>query len=694
MISKPWELGAEAWEYIDSFPAEQQPAAILTYQRFNYNSYKVPCIASFVLYGLFLLLVLAASLNNVLAWVCPTTHSSMKQKSRLVRAHIWEHPLITQKHATVVSFPFLRWLTLQLPLRGEAFIIFAFSMVNFVPLVAFYDLLLGDQQIFYPGPTSKRDQIQRHLADRTGILGTAQLPLLIMMASKRTPLAIVSGLGMDRLMLYHRWISRWFWAHIFIHTVVWTVVYAQSEGVAVMLADTYVKWGCVGFSAMCALVFLSLRSLRQRFYEAFVMIHIVMALLAIVGTYLHIKLADASEFDIFRVMTEIAAVLWAFDRLVRWIGRIYLSFSSPRLTSKNDSSLVKCASGRIQSFGTSAEYAMLRISVPASKIRLAHQPRFIGGIAAGDDIRITVPRLQWVGEHPFTVFNVGTTGQDATHGYIDLLVKAEAGLTRKIARHTSTANEGDEKDVELAGVKKGNSDVAVLIEGPFGKIPEIPAATTDLVLVAGGIAITFCWPIFVSAFEAAKTGKLQNCKLIWIVRKQSTLSLLEEAFADLLTKMQDGKSDRCRFTMDIYVTSTGESTQMSSLTDSDSPIKEKSSTASISAGHESDPSADMSDDVELPQLPKSQNEASMPSVVFDDRANGDLIQVSHFSGRPAPLASALFSHLEEAELQGNQGSLTVALCGPPTLCDDVRFEAVRLLKRGINLELIEDCFTW
>lgn len=239
------------------------------------------------------------------------------------------------------------------------------------------------------------------------------------------------------------------------------------------------------------------------------------------------SLFASPQFELYKVMTEIAACVWAFDRVVRFASRIYLSFSSPRLISKDDLSLVKCASGQIRSYGTSAEYALLRISVPASKIRLAHQPRFVGGIAAGDDIRITVPRLQWLGEHPFTVFNVSTTSEDATQGYIDLLIKAEAGLTRKIARHTSTANERNEKDVELAGGQNGKSDVAVLIEGPFGKIPEVPEATTDLVLVAGGIAITFCWPILVSAFQTAKTSKLRSCKLVWIVRKQSKFQLTE-----------------------------------------------------------------------------------------------------------------------------------------------------------------------
>lgn len=174
------------------------------------------------------------------------------------------------------------------------------------------------------------------------------------------------------------------------------------------------------------------------------------------------------------------------------------------------------------------------------------------------------------------------------------------------------------------------------------------------------------------------------------------MALLEEAFTELIQKMQDEKPALlpCRFTMDIYVTSNGESTRISSICDADSPIKEKSSTASLSAGHESGPSADLSDDVELPQLSKSQNEAGTQSAVFDDGANGEFLEVKHFGGRPAPLSTALFSHLDKRTLRGSEGSLTVALCGPASLCDDVRFEAVHLLKRGANMELIEVCFTW
>lgn len=174
-------------------------------------------------------------------------------------------------------------------------------------------------------------------------------------------------------------------------------------------------------------------------------------------------------------MTEIAAGVWAFDRLMRFAARFYLSFSLPprALTAtggKQTTSLVECAQGQIQAFGATADYTRLRISVPANRLRIAGQVQgFMQGIAAGDDIRITIPRLQWVGEHPFTVFAVGLKQDDAKRGYIDLLIRTEAGLTRKLARRIVKLGQSqeDEKDIELAGTLNRHSSVSVLIEGPF-----------------------------------------------------------------------------------------------------------------------------------------------------------------------------------------------------------------------------------
>ncbi|KAJ9479873.1 Ferric reductase transmembrane component 3 [Pseudozyma hubeiensis] len=712
MIQKPWVLDERTWGRINKLPPAQRSYGLLSYQHHNHNSFKVPCFSAFTIYGLFLLLIMVACGNSLLSWSSPSLHSKCKRKLRWLRAHVFQHALFKRKHAAVASFPYLDWFTLQLPLRGEALVIFLISLLNFLPLVAFYDLYV-DTNLIYPGPSSKRDQICRHLADRAAILGTAQLPLLILMASKRTPLAIVSGLGMNSLMLYHRWIARWFWLHILTHASAYTAIYIRRQRYPEVLKETYISWGIVGLCMMSGLVFLSLRSLRQRSYEIFVILHIVMAFFAVLGTYLHIALIGSPKFQIFKVMTEIAAAMWAFDRAVRLGVRIWLSFSATRhaaSTLKSGSRLIKCATADICTYGQDAEYSKLRISIPASKLRLDNKHSLLGGIAAGDDIRITIPRFQ-LGEHPFTVFGVGTHSEDPAQGYIDLLIKTEAGLTRKLARHA-----GKSSDVELANGQRKGSNLAVMVEGPFGVVPDVHEAS-DLVLVAGGIAITFCWPIFVSAFKTRATSDLRSCKLIWIVRKEATLELLRSSFAELAEQMQAaGALGGCRMSMDIYVTSdwqqerTRPTSEVSSSKELCNPVpsrsssshstKEKSSREPVQPDGEcSSPSDEVVNDVvEVSMVSMTSHRKQSVcrekrETLFDDRANGELVQVSFGAGRPAVLPAALFGHLDDKVLRDSEG-LTVCLCGPPSLCDDVRFETVSLMKRGIHVDLVEDCFSW
>ncbi|GAC94347.1 likely ferric reductase [Pseudozyma hubeiensis SY62] len=654
MIPNPWTMSPEALEYIDTLPPDEQGPSLVAYQSYYYNSMKVPCLAAFAMYGLFVVLILAAAFNNLLAWAAQSLHNHLKHKLRLFRAYLWEHPLLSRKHATVVTLPGLRWLTLHLPLRGEGMVISGLFFVNFLPLVAFYKLLepiAGSTSI-----DSKSAQICRALADRTGVLGAAQLPLLVLMASKRTPLAIVSGLGQNSLMLYHRWIARCFWAHIFIHAVAYTVVYAAyPDGVKEMLAETYIRWGIVGLAMGFGLIILSLRTLRERHYEVFVMLHILMAVFAILGTYLHIALIDY---------------------------------------------------GPLQAYGVDADYTRLRISVPASKLRFADQPpTLFRGVAAGDDVRITIPRLQWVGEHPFTVFATGISKEDPSRGNIDLLIKTEGGLTRKLAHHAVKSNKTNDvdKDIEKIDAFADQPSIAILIEGPFGTAPEIGESTTELVLVAGGIGITFCWPLFVAAFtsclSAVDKSSLNSCKLVWIVRHESTLTLLAEAFDDLVQQAQDEQRLKgCRFSMDVFVTSA----TTAALPD---PValglikKEESSTAQD--GEISTPRSEfeLTDKVAvLPVLSHVADEIDDnkgQEKLFRGGVEGDLVKVFRFHGRPRSLSSSLFGHLDERLLaRKHDRTLKVAFCGPSSLCDDVRYETIGLLKRGVNVELVEECFTW
>lgn len=95
----------------------------------------------------------------------------------------------------------------------------------------------------------------------------------------------------------------------------------------------------------------------------------------------------------------------------------------------------------------------------------------------------------------------------------------------------------------------------------------------------------------------------------------------------------------------------------------------------------------------IPHQNQIQDGGEEQGDLFSKGAEGNIIKVTRFGGRPQALDTALFGHFDQQYLQESKG-LTVGLCGPPSLCDDVRAETVNLLKKGVNVELLEDCFTW
>lgn len=248
--------------------------------------------SSFLIWGLFLALALASGMSAFVERFFPRSHHSLSKKAAWWRGNLSEHPLVSEKHSQTVACGkgCLSWLTFHLPLRLEAILLVAMVALNIVPLVAFYSLYVGHNTYFTgTDSVSRRDQILRHLANRCAMLGIGQLPMLILLASKRTPVALLSQLSMNTMMLFHRWIARMCYLHIVVHTVMNILIFHFSATIAKGFSRIAVQFGLIAIIMLFGLVFLSLRTLRKKHYEVFVFVHISMAVLLILFTYLHIK---------------------------------------------------------------------------------------------------------------------------------------------------------------------------------------------------------------------------------------------------------------------------------------------------------------------------------------------------------------------------------------------------------------------
>lgn len=248
----------------------------------------------------------------------------------------------------------------------------------------------------------------------------------------------------------------------------------------------------------------------------------------------------------------------------------------------------------LTSYGDGA-YTRVRIQVPASRLRLSpvatssevspwidledeskqrrvdYTDARVSGklldfarIGAGDDIRVSVPRLQWVGDHPFSVFAVGRSKHgDTNMGYVDLIIQRQAGLTQKLSDLAQKLDSppsdfylGSSDSFLPSATRPKGKRVRVVIDGPFGRSPSLKGAQ-HAVLVAGGIAITFCYPLLVKAARG-EFASLETCKLVWIVRNESILDVLRDGLRELLGEIGRRGGSRCQLSIHIYLTNRAE----------------------------------------------------------------------------------------------------------------------------------------
>ena len=586
-----------------------------TVAAYYYNSMRVPTVAGFAILAMFAGVVFVAGIQRLIEEV-PSAHRWVR-KCALVRVwnkHIAQAPLFGKRHVQTVG---PKMLSLKLPLRIQTLLLAALTIVNLVPIVAFYKLFRQNNLYW----SDRYVEIGRYFADRTGILATAQFPPLILLSGRNNPVTWITGASFETCMLYHRWIARLVFIQILLHALGYTLISLREGGVAEfhgLFLDPYFRWGCVATVAFGPLIFFSLRYLRRVSYEFFVLVHVVMAIIAIVGTFYHIHLLAVVESGRFRdfdnwIYASIA--FYCLDKIVRIIRVLAYSVGSGMKISTVEVDEMHLGQRsiilrhKIQLVGIGAKNA-ISLSQNASKF-----------------VQLWIPALQPFSSHPFTV-------ADIKEDCVYLYVKKHKGIT-------STLHDRINKSVE-----RKTSHFA-LFDGFYGDSCSIERYQRSL-LVAGGIGITQCLPLFL---KAAKAGK--DVELFWVIPERGMMKILIDVLQreQSLVPAEEEVGKRAKIT--IHVTRVDLSEQNTSdteLTKEETDAKEESE-----------------------EISKDANQISLEKLC--QRLDLE-VEVQGEDGRPN--IGVLVSE--------SKANLVVS-CGPASLCDDIR--AVR----G-SFEYVEEAFEW
>ncbi|KAK3385171.1 ferric reductase like transmembrane component-domain-containing protein [Podospora didyma] len=201
----------------------------------------------------------------------------------------------------------LPYLIGNAPTRGQALAILGYFILNL--LVSTIDYRSFQPQGLRPNLSV---EIGVYVLYRTGIIAFALLPLLLLFSSRNNVLLHVTNWSHATYLLLHRWVARLFCIHALVHTIV-----ALPNFYATDAKKPYWIWGAVATVAMALILLTSVLWVRRQWYEAFLAVHIVLAVITIAGCWYHVVLWIGMGTYGYETWLYVACAVWFFDRLAR-----------------------------------------------------------------------------------------------------------------------------------------------------------------------------------------------------------------------------------------------------------------------------------------------------------------------------------------------------------------------------------------
>ncbi|QDS68935.1 hypothetical protein FKW77_008460 [Venturia effusa] len=350
-------------------------------------------------------------------------------------------------------------------------------------------------------------------ADRFGCAFMVNLPLLYLLAAKNQPIKWLTGYSYESLNIFHRRLGELMCYLAVLHAAgtlgVWYTMLLPLFRITLwhFLTNKLVLLGIGAFISYESLYFTSLGSFRQRWYELFLFLHVVLQFSALIFLWLHYHTA--------RPYVALSFSIVLIDRVV---FRMMLKSTTLRasITVLEDRETVL----------VSMNWAV----TPASKTRLLPQST-LSGWQPTDHVFLTMPtlsRFAILQAHPFTIASAppNLTQGKTSHAWLSLLVRGRSGFSK-----------------ELLDYAHENGDVQVRVDGPYGtsKPMEILEDADLAIVVAGGSGIAVAFPLIwallqptsysdesdAAAMQSLMKQKRRVC-LLWVIHSRSHLSWVPE----------------------------------------------------------------------------------------------------------------------------------------------------------------------
>ncbi|RMZ82788.1 hypothetical protein DV738_g1624, partial [Chaetothyriales sp. CBS 135597] len=375
------------------------------------------------------------------------------------------------------------------------------GILAFMALAILYCLLLTFWQ--RPYYRNHRGYGSPPLAVRTGLMAVALTPLLFLLSGKANLVTMLTGIGHEKLNIFHRWVGWICFLLSVAHTIPFIVAPLKDGGYKALHKQFYTPGGLEytgtpTLAILFGILVFSIPWFRHRAYEVFYHTHFWMA-----ATYLGLMFwhcdNNGDSWD----------YLWA--SLAIW-----LATAAARAFWFNQTTSILAPRWLVGSSVTAKTYpdnmTSLQIVAPAG---FHWRP--------GQHVFVRIPKLNLLDNHPFTIANADKLdGNDNDQQNLSLYIRSYAGFTRRLRHYLQSTPD--------AHLEAG-------LDGPYGgHHRDLSVEFDEIVLIAGGggISAVLPWLDFVIAkYRHQRRMQVRSIRVYWSVKQTDSISWISDVLLRL-----------------------------------------------------------------------------------------------------------------------------------------------------------------
>ncbi|KAK4682822.1 hypothetical protein QC764_119550 [Podospora pseudoanserina] len=386
--------------------------------------------------------------------------------------------------------PDIVWRKHRFTFSSLAVLSCAFIALAFVTVYCFLQQPLYWQSIRFGSPP---------VAVRSGMIAVAMTPWIIATSTKANIITLITGIGPERLNVFHRWLSYLCLFLSLIHMIPFYIQPVWEDGgmevfEALFPPGSGIIYGS-GIACMVPLGWLCVGSLplfRRKAYEVFILLHIPVGYVYVGVLFWHTKNFLMSWAYLYATVAIIV-----FCNLYRFCK---LNWTKPWRMS----------------FLIGDEAAINIMTENAIKITIPTQMRW----KPGQYVYLRMPGISMLENHPFTISSLCSADFPSEYGeeYRDcvLVFRPYGGFTKKV--------------LETAIDKGPFHTYRAFLDGPYGGMRRELAAFDTCILIAGGSGITSLMSQLLNLIKRMRDGKAITKKIVvvWSLKRLEAMDWFRE----------------------------------------------------------------------------------------------------------------------------------------------------------------------